>query len=231
MIASYHTHTYRCRHAFGTEEEYIEKAIAEGLEILGFSDHAPMPYKNGYVSNYKMTPQEAGEYFEFLIALREKYKDKIDIKIGFETEYYPSLWESSLAFWRKFPIDFLILGQHFVPEERGEGCVHTLMATENKDVVICYVDQIIVGMRSGVISYVAHPDMINYVGEDTEFFINLDNVKEYKKKYLISPKKVAKGAISAVQKNKAIYSPTFSMKLLRIAAKVLPTRLLLKFSK
>ena len=66
---------------------------------------------------------------------------------------------------------------------------------------------------------------------DTEFFAGLKNVKEYKKKYLISPEKVAKGAISAVQKNKAIYSPTFSMKLLRIAAKVLPTRLLLKFSK
>ena len=171
MIASYHTHTYRCRHAFGTEEEYIEKAIAEGVEILGFSDHAPMPYKNGYVSNYKMTPQEIGEYFESLISLREKYKDKIEIKIGFETEYYPSLWESSLALWRKFPIDFLILGQHFVPEERGDGCVHTLMATENKDVVICYVDQIIAGMRSGVISCVAHPDIINYVGEDTEFFV------------------------------------------------------------
>lgn len=66
---------------------------------------------------------------------------------------------------------------------------------------------------------------------DTEFFANLENVKEYKKKYLISPEKVAKGSIKAVNKNKAIYTPTFSMKMLRLASKLFPTSLLLKFAK
>ncbi|MBO5262216.1 MAG: SDR family NAD(P)-dependent oxidoreductase [Clostridia bacterium] len=66
---------------------------------------------------------------------------------------------------------------------------------------------------------------------DTEFFANLENVKEYKKKYLISPEKVAKGSIKASKKNKAIYTPSFSMKMLRLASKILPTSLLLKFSK
>ena len=41
MIANYHTHTYRCRHASGTEEEYIYQALDGGLEELGFSDHTP----------------------------------------------------------------------------------------------------------------------------------------------------------------------------------------------
>ena len=51
MIANYHTHTWRCMHAEGTEREYVERAIEGGLKILGFSDHTPMPYANGYVSN------------------------------------------------------------------------------------------------------------------------------------------------------------------------------------
>ena len=34
MIANYHTHTWRCRHADGTEREYVEKAINAGLKIL-----------------------------------------------------------------------------------------------------------------------------------------------------------------------------------------------------
>ena len=38
MIANYHTHTWRCRHADGTEREYVERAIEGGLKILGFSD-------------------------------------------------------------------------------------------------------------------------------------------------------------------------------------------------
>lgn len=36
MIANYHTHTWRCRHADGTEREYVERTIEGGLKILGF---------------------------------------------------------------------------------------------------------------------------------------------------------------------------------------------------
>ena len=44
LIANYHTHTYRCGHAsMAPEREYVEKAIASGIKILGFSDHTPYP--------------------------------------------------------------------------------------------------------------------------------------------------------------------------------------------
>ena len=43
MIYNFHTHTYRCHHATGAEEEYIQKAIA-GEEkfpvVIGFDAHA-----------------------------------------------------------------------------------------------------------------------------------------------------------------------------------------------
>ena len=66
---------------------------------------------------------------------------------------------------------------------------------------------------------------------DTPFFSSLDNVKEYKKKFLISPKKVAIGALKASKKKKKIYTPTFSMKLVHLLSKILPTSLILKFYK
>lgn len=66
---------------------------------------------------------------------------------------------------------------------------------------------------------------------DTEFFSCLENVKEYKKKYLISPTTAARKGLSAVRKGKAICTPTISMKLLHLSAKILPTSLLLKFAK
>ena len=170
MKASYHTHTYRCHHAFGSEEEYIIKAIAEGVKILGFADHAPMPYKDGYVSCYKMRPEETGEYFSVLSSLREKYKNEIEIKIGFETEYYPSLWKSSLEFWRQYPVDYFILGQHFVPEEQNG--FHSAAKTTEKKRLTDYVNAVISGMNTGIITYLAHPDIINYAGEDKEFYLS-----------------------------------------------------------
>ena len=36
-------HTYRCKHAGGTEQDYVLAAINQEVSILGFSDHAPYP--------------------------------------------------------------------------------------------------------------------------------------------------------------------------------------------
>ena len=55
MLANYHTHTVRCKHAVGSEREYIEAAIANGFKILGFSDHTPWPYPEGVTSGISAT--------------------------------------------------------------------------------------------------------------------------------------------------------------------------------
>lgn len=65
----------------------------------------------------------------------------------------------------------------------------------------------------------------------TDFFSSLENVKDYKKKYLISPKKVAVGALKASKKGKVIYSPTISIKLVHLASKIIPTSIILRFYK
>lgn len=66
---------------------------------------------------------------------------------------------------------------------------------------------------------------------DTDFFSGLENVKEYKKKHVISAKRVAMGALKASKKRKRLYTPTFSMKMVHLASKILPTNLILKFYK
>ena len=96
MKVNLHTHTTRCRHASGTEREYIENAIAGGLGRLGFSDHAPYVFRDGYYSNFRMMQEQQEDYVTTLQALREEYKDKIDIRIGYEAEYYPEFFEDFL---------------------------------------------------------------------------------------------------------------------------------------
>ena len=63
LYANYHTHTWHCGHAVGTPREYIESAIEEGTQVLGFTDHAPYWYPNGYVSPLRMTQDKAEDYF------------------------------------------------------------------------------------------------------------------------------------------------------------------------
>ena len=66
---------------------------------------------------------------------------------------------------------------------------------------------------------------------DTPFFSGLENVKDYKKKYAISPEKVAIKAINASNKNKALSVTSFSMKMVHLASKILPTSIIMKFYK
>jgi len=62
VIANYHTHTPRCRHACGTETEYVENALKRGLKIFGFSDHTPQYFPGDYYSFMPMYPEEQDGY-------------------------------------------------------------------------------------------------------------------------------------------------------------------------
>ena len=118
LKANYHAHTWRCQHACDTEREYIEAAIAMGIEIFGFSDHVPCPYTDGYVSGIRMTMQQAPEYVETIRKLEAEYQDQIKIYVGFEAEYVPEFYEEQMRLFRNLGCDYMIMGQHFLGSEQ-----------------------------------------------------------------------------------------------------------------
>lgn len=159
MLVNYHTHTYHCRHADGTPEEYVKTAIENRLDVLGFSDHVPYPAKDGFVSGMRMPLSETGEYVAEINELKKLYSDKIDIYIGYEAEYYPNYFDAMLKNIGKFGYDYLILGQHFIDSESdgfysGNPC--------GEEQLKKYVDQVVEAMKTGLFLYVAHPDLIHY---------------------------------------------------------------------
>lgn len=161
MYANYHTHTYRCSHASGTEEEYIKTAIENGIKIMGFSDHIPLIFPDGHQSKYRVQYDDAKDYIDTIKELREKYKEKIKIHIGFEMEYYPLYFDKMLEFAREYGAEYLILGQHFIRNEYPNGVLCSGRDNDEK-LLVEYVDTIIEGMKTGVFLYVAHPDMFLY---------------------------------------------------------------------
>ncbi len=164
MIYNYHTHTLRCSHATGTPEEYIKKAIENGIKYMGFSDHAPYIFPDGHESGYRVPVSQAEDYINEITALRDKYADKIDIKVGFEMEYYPTHFEKMLKNAVDFGAQYLILGQHFLREEHPGGVACTVKTADVSDLKE-YVDTVVKAIKSGVFTYVAHPDVLSFVGE------------------------------------------------------------------
>lgn len=164
MYNSYHNHTPLCHHAFGKEESYVLKAIEGGYRVFGFADHAPHLFRD-LIHASRMTPDELKLYVSTVSELREKYKSEIDIRIGLELEYYPKTHESEVRFFREAGVEYFILGQHMT----GDGCTcgfNSFAETSEKDHYTAYVDQCLEGLASGVYSYIAHPDVFYYSGDD-----------------------------------------------------------------
>lgn len=167
MIANYHTHTWRCNHAEGTERQYVENAVAMGLKTLGFSDHAPHIFPGSYYSTFRMRLNQLQDYADTVFALRKEFAGVIDIPLGLELEYYPNLVPALLPILRDLPLDYLIMGQHFVGDEIGEP--YSGRPTDSIAHVRRYVDQVIDGMQTGMFTYVAHPDLLFYTGDPREY--------------------------------------------------------------
>ncbi len=144
MLANYHTHTFRCGHAVGEDRAYVERAIERGLKVLGFSDHVPMPFPDGHESRFRVRYADLDDYVQSVLSLRAAYRRDIDIRLGFEAEYYPDLFEGMLERLRPYPVDYLLLGQHF--NDSGEAVYNPDMADDPRELAR-YVDMVIRGME------------------------------------------------------------------------------------
>lgn len=168
MRANYHTHTPRCNHAEGTEREYIERALTGGLKTLGFSDHTAYFFEGtDYWSHIRMEPEELPEYCDTIRALAKEYRDRIEIRLGVEAEFYPRFFEKTVQQLRKNGVEYMILGQHFIDNEMD--APYCGRATDDEKILDAYVAQSIEAMSTGLFTYFAHPDLICFTGSKQAF--------------------------------------------------------------
>ncbi len=167
MNYNFHTHTYHCHHASGTPEEYVQRAIQNGITEMGFSDHFPLMFEDGSENSARVPVAEAKTYREEILSLKEKYKDQIKIFLGFEMEYYRALFPEMKQKAIAYGAEYLLLGEHYtLPENTPETNRHTCRLTTNRNDLIFYTDTVIEGMKTGAFTYVAHPDVLNFSADE-----------------------------------------------------------------
>lgn len=155
MKENFHTHTTRCNHASGTDEEYVLAAIEGGFGRLGFADHAPWHYRTGYIGPYRMHPDEFPTYRDSILGLKKKYAGQIDVCLGLEMEYFPRYLDHIRSMHDQGV--YLIMGQHYL--ESDEECPYFPEIASIDDNLLRYGDAVAEGLSTGLYSYVAHPDL------------------------------------------------------------------------
>ena len=158
MKTNYHAHTPRCQHASGREEEYVQAAIEAGFDVLGFSDHTPWLYANGYRSRIRMDASELPDYIRSVRRVQEEYAGRLKIHLGMEVEYIPRYMDYMLRM-RDQGIGYFLLGQHSIDSEEDTPILWSAASCEHDGMVQRFADVLTEGMRTGLFAYVAHPDI------------------------------------------------------------------------
>lgn len=157
-FADLHNHTKRCNHAVGECRDYIEVAILRNIDIFGFSCHAPMKFDEAY----RMSLNEIDDYINEILALKDEYSDKIDIKVGFEVDFIdkkPQLLESLVV---NANVDFLVGSVHFLDDFSFDNPAF-IGDYKHKDLDILwqeYLESIIKMAQSGLFDIVGHFDLL-----------------------------------------------------------------------
>ena len=114
-IADLHTHTYLCKHASGTPEEFLAAALTCGESWFGVADHCPWP--DGYDTMSRMEISEFPHYREMVRDLRRRAADTpLKVLYGIEMDYVPGRMDSVKRNLEKEEFDYIIGSIHYIED-------------------------------------------------------------------------------------------------------------------
>jgi histidinol-phosphatase (PHP family) len=183
MRVDLHNHTTLCNHATGTSEEYLLRAIELGIDVYGFSDHAPMPYD----PKYRMDILSKPLYEKEILELKEKYKNDIEVLLGYEVDYLDGYILPEIV---NSKVDYLIGSVHFLKNKNdmwGFDNPEFIGVYKSKDIDTIwseYFDAIEAMAKTGLFDIVGHLDLIKVF----KFLPNKD-IRTLAKKALLEIKK------------------------------------------
>ena len=124
-----HVHSPYCPHGTGEAmEEYVKEAEKKGIDVLVFTEHAPLP--EGFTDpvpekDSAMRPEDVHAYLEEGARLRWEYAGRVDVRCGFEVDYIGGFEEQTLRFLKEHreAAAHSILSVHFVKAGGSWFCI------------------------------------------------------------------------------------------------------------
>jgi len=167
-LVDYHVHTARCGHASGAMERYVERAIAAGLDELGFSDHlflywVPPERRDPELA---MAEWEHDFYIEDVERCRSRYAGDIRIRLATEADFVPGHEAQLEAILRRYDWDYVIGSVHFLGDWGFDDSRKTA-GFVGRDIDALYAEYFeVVGAsaETGLFDTIGHTDLIKKFG-------------------------------------------------------------------
>jgi histidinol-phosphatase (PHP family) len=174
MKTNYHTHTSFCD-GKDSPEDMVLAALDKGMDILGFSAHGMYPF----ASYWHLPVQHYGAYTAEIQRLKEKYRSRITILLGFEADYLPPLTTPDKKRYAPFGAEYLIGSVHYAAggafcvdasaQEVADG-IARYYGGDGKKFVCAYYKTVREMMASCDFDIVGHIDVIRKRNGELRFF-------------------------------------------------------------
>jgi histidinol-phosphatase (PHP family) len=116
VLTDYHTHSHRCGHASGTMAEYIEAAIAKGIDEIGLTDHLWLYFLKPEERNgeWAMAEDQYEAHYGEMLELRERYRGRIAVRVAVEADYVAGHEKQLEQILARFDFDYVLGAVHFM---------------------------------------------------------------------------------------------------------------------
>ena len=168
MISDLHTHTTYCD-GDNSPEEMLLAAIEKGFKAYGFSSHSHLSYDE----SWNMSHAAQKDYVCEILALREKYKGKIEVLLGTE---YDLLSDNDLS-----PFDYVIGSCHSIikdgcyisvdhSEHNFVQCAETFYGGDYYAFAKAYFEFMSTAVNRKEFAFYGHFDLINKYNKNFKYF-------------------------------------------------------------
>jgi len=182
MLTNYHTHSEFCD-GKATARVMAQAARQAGFKVLGFSSHAPLPFRTSWTMDYERLP----DYIATLRELGREHAPDMDVLAGLEIDYIEGLCGPADGRFESARLDYSIGSAHFVtpagapqatataldaagvptfgfavdePEEDFEAHLATFYAGDTEALVDDYYTAVAACIKAGGFDILGHFDLI-----------------------------------------------------------------------
>ncbi|HVN75578.1 MAG TPA: histidinol-phosphatase HisJ family protein [Thermoanaerobaculaceae bacterium] len=160
-----HTHTARCGHATGRDDEFVEAAVACGLGAIAVTDHLPFYWlpREEHDLSLAMPPEELPRYVDAVLELKERNRGRIEVLLGIEADFVEG-FEGELADQlARYPFDVVLGSEHWLDgwcvDDASSIPRYQQGRAEVDRIWTRYAQAVVAAARSGLFDVLAHLDL------------------------------------------------------------------------
>lgn len=166
-----HVHTWRCRHAEGSLEDYVRTAAERGISTLAFTEHLPLPpellARVPGADSYAMPAHELAEYVSDVRAVASAARRLgVEVLLGVEADVVDSTVGHARELLARHEWDVVLASVHFIgdwafddPERTG-----TYRDWDTLELWERYFSELVEASACGLADVVAHADLVKKFG-------------------------------------------------------------------